>query len=108
MNEVTRQGSIIKASGVMLGMSVLLFWLPIIGPAVAGFMGGKRAGNVPNAVIAVFLPGLAFWALSALAGGFLSSLPVVGLLFGIAGQAVGLMSTIPLLVGAVIGGLQNS
>ena len=108
MNQVTRQGSIIHASGVMLGMSVLLFWLPLIGPAVAGYMGGKKAGNVPNAVIAVFLPGIALWLITALAGGLLASIPVIGLLFAFAGKAVGLMSTIPLLVGAVIGGLQEA
>ena len=36
------------------------FWLPLIGPFLAGFVGGRKAGGVIQAAIAVFLPGLLF------------------------------------------------
>ena len=42
----------------MGGLSLLLFWMPIVGPLVAGLVGGKKAGSVKRAVIAVFLPAL--------------------------------------------------
>ena len=41
-------------------ISLLLFWLPLFGPLVAGFVGGRKAGGVGNAIVAVFLPGIVF------------------------------------------------
>ena len=47
MNE-SNHGSIISAVLWMLLISVLLFWLPFIGPLIAGFVGGKKAGGYPG------------------------------------------------------------
>lgn len=30
----------------MFILSILLFWLPLIGPLVAGFVGGRKAGTL--------------------------------------------------------------
>jgi len=58
--------------GILRGMlwtvvlGALLFWLPLLGPAVAGYVGGRKAGGPLRAVVAVAIPaailliGLAF------------------------------------------------
>jgi len=50
--------------GIVRGMtwtvilSALLFWLPVAGPAIAGYVGGRKAGGPLRAVIAVIIPAL--------------------------------------------------
>jgi len=41
-----KSGSIFWAMIWMAVLSCLLFWLPVAGPLVAGFVGGKKAGGV--------------------------------------------------------------
>jgi hypothetical protein len=55
-----KKGSIGSAIVWIFIISVLLFWLPVIGPLIAGIVGGKKAGGVGSAIIAVFLPGIFF------------------------------------------------
>ena len=52
------QGSIASGAIWRFVLSILLFWLPLIGSILAGLVGGKKAGGVGNAILAVFLPGL--------------------------------------------------
>ncbi len=40
-----------KGIGVMLIFSVLLWWFPIFGASIAGYLGGRKSGNVKRAVI---------------------------------------------------------
>lgn len=100
-----KQGSIVGASLWMLFISLLLFWAPVIGPFVAGLVGGKKAGEVGRAVIAAFLPA-ALLALAAFAlVGVLSAMPLIGLVAGL-GVFVLIASELgPLLLGAIIGAL---
>ncbi len=48
--------------GVLRGMlwcvvlGALLFWLPLLGPALAGYVGGRKAGGPVRAVVAVAIP----------------------------------------------------
>lgn len=100
----TQPGSLVRASAWMVGLSAVLFWLPIIGPLIAGFVGGKKAGAVFPAMVAVLLPGLIFGVLSFFLGGLLSAIPLIGALFGLGGLLVSLMQIGPLLIGAIIGG----
>ena len=51
-------GSIIMGSIWMVMLSILLFWLPVVGPLLAGFVGGKTAGGIGGGIMAVFLPGI--------------------------------------------------
>ena len=51
-------GSVVKGMVWMLILSVLLFWLPVAGPLVAGFVGGRKSGGVGNAILAALLPGI--------------------------------------------------
>ena len=88
----------------MAVLSVLLVWLPIIGPLVAGIVGGKKAGGVGPALVAVFLPALIsaivlFGLLS-----YFSGVPLLGAIAGIGVFTLAISDIGPLLLGAVIGG----
>ena len=104
-----RRGSITSAMAWMVSLSILLFWLPVLGGFLAGFVGGRKAGGVIEAIFAVILPGLILGILTALLGGLLGGIPIFGHLFGlIAGLGAVVLSflnVVPLLVGAIIGAL---
>src|SRR5262249_43429454 len=51
-----RKGSVGSGMTWMFIISLLLFWLPVVGPLIAGLVGGRKAGGVGNAIVAVFLP----------------------------------------------------
>ena len=42
----------------MVVLSVLLVWLPGLGPLIAGIVGGKLAGDVLTGLLAALLPGI--------------------------------------------------
>jgi hypothetical protein len=99
-----RKGSVIAGAVWMLVISLLLFWLPLLGPLLAGFVGGKRAGGVGRAIAAVFLPaviiGFVVFLLFTIPG-----FPLVGALTGgVAFLTVAVALVGPLLIGAIVGG----
>ena len=101
---VRRRGSAITGAIWMFVISLLLFWLPLFGPLIAGFVGGKKAGGIGPALGAVFLPaaaiGFLFFVLFTVTG-----FPLVGVLTGsVAFLTVAAGMIGPLLVGAIIGG----
>ena len=51
------KGSITIAILWMLFISVLLFWLPVIGPLIAGLVGGKKADRFVPPVVDQLLAG---------------------------------------------------
>tara|TARA_R110002110_G_scaffold343633_1_gene553672 strand:+ start:297 stop:641 length:345 start_codon:yes stop_codon:yes gene_type:complete len=103
--EVKPEGSVIGGAIWMMVLSLLLFWLPLLGPLLAGLVGGKKAGGVLNGILAAFLPAIVVGALLFFFGSALTGLPVIGLVAG-AGVVVLLSAGIgPLLLGAIIGGL---
>lgn len=106
--QVARRGSIPAAMGWMLGLSVALFWAPLVGGLIAGFVGGRKAGGVTPAVVAALMPGFLLFLFTLLFGGLLAGIPILGALFalvaGLGGLALSSMHVIPLLIGAVIGG----
>jgi hypothetical protein len=93
----------------MIGLSILLFWLPFLGGLIAGFVGGRKAGRVPEAILAVLLPGLILGILTFLLGGILGGIPVIGQLFAVVANMgafmLSFMNVIPLLIGAILGAL---
>ena len=99
------KGRIIAAVLWMFLISILLFWLPFLGPLIAGVVGGRVAGSVGAALFAVFLPamvtGIALFFLTSL----LTGLPVIGLIAGFGVFVMIIVNIGPLLLGAVIGGL---
>ena len=100
-----KKGSV--ASGIfwMFLISLLLFWLLVIGPLVAGFVGGKKSGGVGAALMAVFLPGIIFGILLFALASSLSGMPLLGAIAGAGGLALSLVHIGPLLIGAIIGGV---
>jgi hypothetical protein len=84
---------------------VLLFWLPIIGPLIAGFVGGRKAGTVGDAILAVLLPAFVFGALLFFLASLLSGLPVIGVIAATGGLVLALAHAGPLLIGAIVGAI---
>ncbi len=105
---VTQRGSIPAAMGWMVGLSMLLFWAPLVGGLIAGFVGGRKAGTAGRGIAAALLPGFLLFVVTFFFGGILGAIPILGQLFGlVAGLgavALSTMHVIPLLLGAVIGG----
>ena len=95
-------GSISRGMVWMFVLSILLFWMPVLGPLIAGFVGGRKSGSVGNAIIAALLPGM----LIGVATFFLATVltgPLFGFLAGAGGTAMALAHVGPLLVAAIIG-----
>lgn len=99
------RGSIMSAINWMGGLTLVLFWLPVLGPLIAGVVGGWKAGSAKRAVIAVFLPAVLLGILVAVGVGWLMHGVFWGLLAGLGGVAVSLLNIGPLLLGALAGGL---
>lgn len=103
--QADNSGSILAGMIWMAVLSLLLFWLPVIGPLLAGLVGGKKAGGVGAALMAVFLPGIILGGLLFVFSSALTGLPVIGIVAG-AGVFILVMTGVgPLLLGAIIGGL---
>lgn len=49
-----------------LVLSVMLWWIPTFGQMIAGYVGGRKAGNHWKAAVAAFLPVAIIWVLSLL------------------------------------------
>ncbi len=103
-----RKGSIGSAIVWIFIISVLLFWLPVIGPLIAGIVGGKKAGGVGSAIIAVFLPGIFFAIILFLLASSLTGIPLLGVIAGAGGFILSIAHIGPLLIGAIIGGVIGS
>ncbi|UCD23416.1 MAG: hypothetical protein JSW51_10245 [Gemmatimonadota bacterium] len=106
--QVARRGSIPKAMAWMVGLSVALFWIPLLGSLIAGFVGGRKAGGIGEGVIAALLPGVILLLTSVLLGSLLGWIPIIGQLvgwiLGLGAWVLGFVNVIPLLLGAAIGG----
>ena len=98
------RGSVLAAMLWMILLSILLFWLPAIGPAIAGFVGGRKAGGVGPASLAALLPAVVFGGLLFAFATALTGVPLLGALAGIGGLAIAVAHIGPLLLGAIIGG----
>lgn len=103
-------GSIFMGSVWMVVISILLFWLPMFGPLLAGFVGGKTAGGIGSGIVAVFLPAIIMVLLTVFLVPLIpvASVPVIGALlvtiFSLGIVFVALQVGL-LLIGAIIGGL---
>ena len=98
------KGSIGAAIGWMFIISILLFWLPVLGPLIAGFVGGKKAGGVGAAIVAVLLPGIVYFVVLFLLAASLVGIPLIGVAAGAGGLMLSVIHVGPLLIGAIIGG----
>ena len=98
-------GSVLMGMIWMFVISLLLFWLPGIGPLIAGIVGGKVAGGVGPGLIAALFPGLILALGLFLAGTMLTALPLIGAILAGGGLILYIFYIPPLLIGALIGGL---
>jgi hypothetical protein len=89
----------------MFVLSLLLFWLPLLGMFIAGLVGGRKAGSVGTALLAVFLPALVVGGLMFLLATALTGMPLLGAIAGFGTGVLIVANVVPLLAGAVVGGL---
>lgn len=101
----TRPGSLSAAILWMFVLSILLFWLPFVGPLIAGFVGGRKAGTLGDAILAALLPGFLIGAAFFFFASLLTGIPLFGFLAGIGGFAFAAIHFGPLLLGAILGAL---
>lgn len=103
--EPSRDGSVILGCIVMLILNIVLFWLPLAGPLIAGAVGGWVAGGVGKALIAAALPalllGLAIFVLATLFTG----MPLIAMVAGMGVTMLAITQIGTLLIGAIVGGL---
>lgn len=55
---VANEKSVLVGSVYTLVLTILLFWIPVIGPFVAGFVGGRKAGSPGAGLVATALPAI--------------------------------------------------
>lgn len=95
--------SIVAGSFWMVAISLLLFFVPLINGIVGGAIGGYKVGSVGRALLAALLPallvGAGLWGLL-----FVLDAPVWGLLAGMTGVMLIVISELGLFVGAALGG----
>lgn len=93
------RGSVLKAAFLMGVISLLLIWLPIVGPVIAGIVGGRAARTVGKALLASIVPSLLVaGALFAILNAF--ELPLIGALSGVAVFIFILIGDIPMAIAA--------
>jgi hypothetical protein len=98
-------GSIIGAIFWMLLISLLLIWLPFFGSLIAGVVGGKTAGGVGSALMAVLLPSVIISVAVFFVATALTAVPLVGVIFGASMLVLIAANVGALLLGAIIGGI---
>ncbi len=99
------KGGLATAMVWMLVLSLLLFWLPVLGMFIAGLVGGRKAGSVGTAIAAVLLPALVVAVVMFFMATALTGMPVLGAIAGFGAGVLVVANVVPLLVGAVVGGI---
>jgi hypothetical protein len=99
-----RKKSIMAGAGWMLLLLLLLFWVPLLGAFIAGFVGGRKAGNAGYAMLSVLAIAIALPIILMVVGGGLSSIPLIGAIIGASTFLFFFAEIIPLLIGALVGG----
>jgi len=89
----------------MAVLSLLLFWMPLLGPLIAGFVGGITAGSGGRGLQAALIPVFVLCLILFVFSTALTGLPVVGVVFSAGLFVIMVMQSLPLLAGALLGGL---
>lgn len=105
MSRQEKKGSVLAGLLWMILLSILLCWLPFVGPLLAGVVGGKKAGGVGNALLSVLLPAIALGLVLFALAATLTGIPVMGAVAAAGGFVLAVSQAGPLVLGAVIGGL---
>ncbi|MES1927846.1 hypothetical protein SADO_01285 [Salinisphaera dokdonensis CL-ES53] len=101
------KGSLVMAMIWMAVLSLLLFWLPLLGPLIAGFVGGRTAGTASRGLLAAVLPAAVLCFVLIGAGSALVGLPLIGIIASASLFLVIVVQSLPLLLGAFVGGLST-
>lgn len=99
------KGSLTMAVIWMMVISLILFWLPVAGPLLAGIVGGYAAGRPGRGLLAAILPTLILCLILLAAGTALTGLPLLGLIASASLFVVIMLQSLPLLLGGILGGL---
>lgn len=95
--------SVVVAALWMVGISLALFFLPLINGIVGGLVGGYKAGDWKRGLLAALIPAAVVAALLWLL--FIAfDAPVFGLVAGATVGALVVLADIGLLAGAIVGG----
>ncbi len=100
------QASFFKASAAMVALSLLLFWLPFLGPAIAGLVGGYLAGTIGRALLASIVPAILVAVLVGLVGTLFAD--ALGAIAGGVVFLIVLGGDIPLFLGAIVGAIVSA
>lgn len=100
-------GSMLVGGLVMLALVVLLSWLPLIGPLLAGLAGGWIVAERRRALTVALVPAIILAVVAVL---LLTAfeLPVLGAIAGIGVFLFVVFQEVPLLIGAWAGGALGS
>ena len=99
------KGSMGSAMAWMFILSIFLFWLPVLGMFIAGLVGGRKAGTVGTAIGAVLLPGAVVAVMMFFLASLLTGMPLLGAIAGLGAGVFVVANVLPLLAGAVVGGM---
>ena len=99
-----KDSSVVAASLWMIVISLALFFLPALNGLIGGAVGGYKAGSAARGLTAAVLPaivvGAVLWIVFAL-----FDAPILGFFGGLALGLWALISSVGVLVGAIIGGV---
>ena len=90
---------------VMLLLSLLLFWMPLLGPLIAGIVGGRVAGTVGAALGAATFPAIIGGLIVHFTAAMITTMPDLAFVTGLGTTTLLLIQLIPLIAGAIIGGI---
>jgi hypothetical protein len=100
--EDVQQPSILTGTLWMIGLAALLFWLPVMGPLIAGYVGGRRIGNIAGAAIASIVAAVVATGLFLLVGAGLG-FPLLSTLAEAGYLLILLIQAVPVIVAAIFG-----
>ncbi len=100
-----KKGRLGPAIGWMLVLSLLLFWLPILGMFIAGLVGGRKAGSVGMAIVAVLVPAAVVGLLMFFLATALTGMPILGAIAGFGAGVLVVANVVPMMAGAILGGI---
>jgi len=88
----------------MFLLALLLGWLPFLGPAIAGFVGGLTAGDTRSALIASLIPSVIVAGVLLVLGSVVG-VPILAAIAGAGLLVILVVASLPLVAGAFIGGM---
>ena len=110
MNQIVpapRASNLFSASAWMVGITLALFFVPLINGLIGGFVGGYKVGTPGRAMGAAVLPAViasgGLWLLM-----ISLDLPVIGFVAGLAVGILILLADLGIFVGALIGGFVSN